>query len=107
MNIRVLIDMSFLLKIGITENLALKRPAWQPAPYNYTPGWGADKTVDGLYTNLSPLGYQCAICANGNSKAEWRVDLGGVFSIHHILIQYRTDNIAWGNIDSHPWKILH
>ena len=77
----------------------MKRPAWQLVPYTYTPGWGADKAVDGQYTNLSPWGYQCAISADANSKAMWWVELGGVFSIHHIFLQYRTDNIPWGNID--------
>ena len=80
----------------------MNKSAWEQHVYAGKP-WGADKAVDGLYTNLSPWGYQCTISEDGHSKAEWRVDLKGVFSIHHIFIQYRTDNIAWGNID----KVIH
>ena len=81
----------------------MKRPAWQLSPFPGQYGWGADKAVDGRYTDLFPVGGQCTQSANGNSKAKWWVDLGGMFSIHHIFIQYRTDNMAWGNID----KVTH
>ena len=77
----------------IPENLALVRPAWQQT--THFPNWGADKGVDGLYTRLDAWGHQCTISADGQSTAEWRVDLGGVFSINHIFIQYRTDESAW------------
>ena len=77
-----------------TENLALKNPAWQSSTArSYT---GAERAVDGRYTNLSWYGGQCAASDIGHKIAEWRVDLGAVKYIHHVFIQHGTDNKVWG-----------
>ena len=52
---------------------------------------GAERAVDGRYTNLSWYGRQCAV-SGGGQTAEWWVDLGGIQSIHHIVIQFMTGN---------------
>ena len=51
--------------------------------------------MDGRFSDLDTWKGQCAT-SNGNQIAEWRVDLGGVRSIHRIGIQYATDNKVWG-----------
>ncbi|XP_078328505.1 uncharacterized protein LOC144623749 [Crassostrea virginica] len=80
------------LSVQAYENLALHKPAWQSSTWeSYT----ADLAVDGRYTNLMFIGGQCAMSDWGLPTAEWRVDLGGVLSIHHIVIQYMTENEVW------------
>nr|XP_022305387.1 uncharacterized protein LOC111112265 [Crassostrea virginica] len=80
----------FCLSVQAYENLALHQPAWQSSTWGSD---GAERAVDGLYTDLG-WGGQCAV-SDGEQTAEWRVDLGGVRSIHNIIIQYMTDNDVW------------
>ena len=75
------------------ENLAKHQPAWQSS--NLLPYTGADRAVDGRYTNLKWDGGQCAASSNIKT-AEWRVDLGDVQNIYRIFIQYVTGTDVWG-----------
>ena len=85
---------SLFVKV-FTENLALHQPAWQSSTHlSYT---GAERAVDGRYTDLYVYGGQCA-ASDGGQTAEWRVDLGEVRNIHHVLIQHARDNIVWGTV---------
>ncbi|XP_078330379.1 uncharacterized protein LOC111115489 [Crassostrea virginica] len=89
------------LSVQAYENLALHQPVWQSNTWRsyigttYT-SYTADRAVDGRYTDLELYGGQCAASDYGEQTAEWRVDLGGVRNIHHIVIQYATDNRVWG-----------
>ena len=71
-----------------TENLALQQPAWQSS--TVSSDTGADRAVDGLYTDLRWIGGQCAASGVYQTTVEWRVDLGGVKNIHHIVLQHAT-----------------
>lgn len=84
--------------IYFQDNIALRKPAWQRFPYSGRPWWGADRAVDGRYSDLSQYENQCTIPGNYHQVAEWRVDLGEVLSMHHIVIYYRTDNEPWGTV---------
>ena len=64
-------------------------------------GFGAVRAVDGLKWDLSWYGGHCAVTEVNQTTAEWRVDLGGVSTIRHILILYMTDNNVWGTENTH------
>ncbi|XP_056002937.1 receptor-type tyrosine-protein phosphatase alpha-like isoform X4 [Ostrea edulis] len=76
------------------DNVALGKTAKQLNPYPNKP-WGAERAVDGLKSKFTATGRQCTISNNYKQRAKWWVDLGGVLSIRHITIYYRTDNSAW------------
>nr|XP_034321094.1 receptor-type tyrosine-protein phosphatase epsilon-like [Crassostrea gigas] len=95
----------FVATVLAYENIALNKPAQQDNPYSTTK-WRAGLAVDGQYTDLSANGGQCTISAEGHQTAKWWVDLGEVLSIHHIFIQYRTDNVAWGKDNGYSARFL-
>ena len=73
----------------------MHKTAWQSS--TWFSDTGAERAVDGRYTDLRNNGGQCAASYWGQT-AEWRVDLGGVKYIHHVFIQYATDNEVWGTL---------
>lgn len=89
------IYLSYLVTCFIyTENLALHKPTWEQYPWpDKSRDFGSEKAVDGMYDDRG-TGGQCTISDDGKYTATWRVDLGGVVSISHIDIYYRTDNTS-------------
>ena len=63
----------------------------------------AGRAVDGRYTDLTWEGGQCAV-SYGTQTAAWWVDLGGVKNIHHVFIQYMTNNRVWGIVS---FELIH
>lgn len=90
---------------AISVNLALNKPAFQSNPYQSKDDiYAASYAVDGLKTNLSLDGGQCAASALGEQTSTWWVDLTSIHSIHHITIYFMTINKGLGN--SQPLRIL-
>ena len=80
----------------------MNKPAWQSSTYDSVSG--ADRAVDGQYTNLIELGGQCAASDGGQRTREWRVDLGGIKNTHHVFLQYATANRVWGTLS---FNLIH
>ena len=80
-----------------SANIALGKNAYQSVTYNSNTGAG--KAVDGLKSDLSYTGGQCALSGSFLKTATWKVDLGDISSIEHVTIYYRTENNPWGNMN--------
>ncbi|XP_062571491.1 uncharacterized protein LOC134233533 [Saccostrea cucullata] len=94
--------------ISAYDNIALGKNASQQYPFfplSNLP-WGADKAVDGRYSDRAPVGEHCTISDSRKHNATWWVDLGGVFRIHHITIYYRTDNFEWDSTNGYTERFL-
>ena len=89
-NVLALVFFSFL---GL-ENVALHKIAWQKYPLGDNE-LSALLAIDGRKANLSHWGRQCVASRYGRT-AEWRVDLKGLYSIHHIVILYVQYQRVWG-----------
>ncbi|XP_078328055.1 uncharacterized protein LOC111112261 [Crassostrea virginica] len=94
------------LSVQAYENLALHQPAWQSSTLR-SDYYGAERAVDGLYTDLWWSGGQCAM-SEGGQTAEWRVDLGGVLSaqlaraLANITCPYHGRYVIYYNNRTHP-----
>ena len=82
---------NYLFEIYFSENVALNKSAWQQdTKFNYL----ANKGVDGHKSYLHMYSEEC-VTSEYNATSAWRVDLENVLSIHHISIQFATNNNSW------------
>ena len=78
----------------VLENVALNKPACQDDDFfNFT----AHRAVDGRKSSLTVYGKDC-VNSDRKNTTEWRVDLENILSIHHIRIQFATNNRDRGTI---------
>lgn len=90
---------------AISVNLALNKPAFQSNLYKAKDDiYDASYAVDGLKTDLSLDGGQCAASALGKHTAIWWVDLTSIHSIHHITIYFTAINKGLGNLHVQPLR---
>ncbi|XP_052692295.1 uncharacterized protein LOC128170550 [Crassostrea angulata] len=79
-------------------NLALHKPAFQSNSHQAKEDISvANYVVDGLKTDPSLDGGQCATTTLGKQTSTWWVDLTSIHSIHHITIYFMTINIGLDN----------
>nr|XP_034319110.1 uncharacterized protein LOC105334073 isoform X2 [Crassostrea gigas] len=74
------------------ENLSFGKETWQSSTFS---DGTSDKAVDGHFESLKWDGKQCSLTIP-STKATWRVNLGRVYAIDHVVFMFRTDNLPWG-----------
>lgn len=79
----------FLSKLK--DNLAYEKPTWQTLDEH-----SSDKAVDGLYTNLSTIGNQCAV-SFASMEVTWLVDLDTIHTISEIVLYHMTEGFTFGS----------
>lgn len=78
------------------DNIALNKQAYQQNQFLAGNNkYDASNAVDGLKSDLTNNGGQCAISA-AKQTTTWWVNLTAIHSIHHITIYFMTNNIQWG-----------
>lgn len=91
----------------ITVNLALHKPAFQSNSHQAKEDISvANYVVDGLKTDPSLDGGQCATTTLGKQTSTWWVDLTSIHSIHHITIYFMTINKGLGNLKTLVYLFL-
>lgn len=95
-------EVYFVLLFFFAVNIALNKQAYQQ--YQFLAGndkYDASNTVDGLRSDLSRNGGQCAISAAKQTATLW-VNLTEIHSIHHITIYFMTNDNKWGKYSPLP-----
>lgn len=77
------------------DNLAYKKPTWQTSEVT-----SSDNAVDGLYTNRTTAGNQCAVSKPDPIEVTWIVDLGVERSISEVRIYYQSHYDPWSEFFS-------
>lgn len=91
----------------ITVNLALHKPAFQSNSHQAKEDISvANYVVDGLKTDPSLDGGQCATTTLGKQTSTWWVDLTSIHSLHHITIYFMTINKGLGNLKTLVYLFL-
>ncbi|XP_065921950.1 receptor-type tyrosine-protein phosphatase mu isoform X1 [Magallana gigas] len=88
----------FLLTVSRSyDNIAHNKQAYQQNQFLAgNDKYDASNAVDGLKSDLTSNGGQCAISAAKQTATLW-VNLTAIHSIHHITIYFMTNDLKWGS----------
>lgn len=87
---------------SFADNIALNKQAYQQNQFLAgNDKYDASNAVDGLKSDLTSNGGQCAISAAKQTATLW-VNLTAIHSIHHITIYFMTNDLKWGKYSFLP-----